>query len=54
MFRAWARKGVTPLLAGNLVAIELGVPTAATGWTQAELAHLLFLVELVRTGRVSP
>lgn len=54
MFRAWRRQGCSSRLAGNLVAIELGMPTTPSGWTAAELAHVRFLAELVRTGRLSP
>ena len=53
MFQAWERKGASRRHAGNLVAIELGMPTCPTGWTLPEIAHLRFLAELVRTGRLS-
>lgn len=54
MFRAWQRHGCSPAVAGNLVAVELGMPTTTSGWTLEQLAHLRFLAELVRTGRLSP
>ena len=53
MFQAWEAKGASRRHAGNLVALELGMPTYPTGWTLPELAHLRFLAELVRTGRIS-
>ena len=44
--------GWTPVEAGNLAAIALGLRPARAGWTGAELDHLRFLKSLVSTGRI--
>ena len=44
--------GWSPVQAGNLAAIALGLRPARTGWTGPELDHLRFLRTLVTTGRL--
>ena len=44
--------GWTPVEAGNLAAIALGLRPARSGWTGPELDHLRFLKSLVSTGRI--
>ena len=44
--------GWSPVEAGNLAAIALGLRPARAGWTGAELDHLRFLRLLVSTGRI--
>ena len=44
--------GWTPVEAGNLAAIALGLRPARSGWTGTELDHLRFLKSLVNTGRI--
>ena len=44
--------GWTPVEAGNLAAIALGLRPARTGWTGGELDHLRFLRSLVSAGRI--
>ena len=44
--------GWSPVEAGNLAAIALGLRPARTGWTGTELDHLRFLRTLVTTGRL--
>jgi hypothetical protein len=44
--------GWSPVEAGNLAAIALGLRPARNGWTGAELDHLRFLKSLVNTGRI--
>lgn len=44
--------GWTPVEAGNLAALALGLKPARTGWTGAELDHLRFVRSLVNAGRI--
>lgn len=44
--------GWSPVEAGNLAAIALGLRPARNGWTGSELDHLRFLKSLVIAGRV--
>jgi len=44
--------GWTPVEAGNLAAIALGLKPSRMGWTGSEIDHLRFLRSLVSAGRI--
>lgn len=44
--------GWSPVEAGNLAAIALGLRPARSGWTGSQLDHLRFLRSLVNAGRI--
>ena len=43
-----------PRTTGNLVAFKIGLGTSARGWTEREIAHLLFLRSEIALGRLRP
>jgi hypothetical protein len=53
MVRALVIGGCSPAEAGNLTAFSHGLRPTATGWTPAEIQHLLFLRSLVERGRIA-
>lgn len=52
--RLLARHGFSPVEAGNLAALLVGLWPAPGGWTVTQIEHLRFLRGIVRDGRLEP
>jgi hypothetical protein len=52
MVRALVIGGCSPAEAGNVAAYVHGLHPAVSGWTAAQIQHMLFLRSLVETGRL--